>query len=162
MRKYILLLVFVCSNVGYTQTLAPKQALHDSLISGLFRDRLEFLTFSRPVAFVALSPDTIEVKQISAFYVLLNDVRTAYPYDYYLQFQLPSRKTKHTLNRYIEYIGFIWKIDQDWVWVIEINLQATGAFRGVNRGRYPKEKFDYMLKNSLYYDKKRSGTIERN
>lgn len=161
MIKYILLLVFVCSNIGYTQTLTPKQSLHDSLISGLFRDRLEFLTFSRPVAFVALSVDTSEMKHISSFYVLLNDVRTNYPYDYYLQFQLPSRKAKNSLNRYIEHVGFIWKIDQKWVWVIEVNLQATDVFRGVNRGRYPKKHFDYMLENSLFYDKPRSS-IERN
>jgi len=162
MKKYILLLVFVCSNIGYTQTLTPKQDLYDSLISGSFRDNFDFLTFTRPIAFVALSYDTTDVIYVSSFYILLNDVRTDYPYDYYLQFQLPSRKTKNVLNRYIEFVGFIWKMDKNWVWVIEINLQSTGVFKGISRGRLRREKFDYMIAHSLYYDKQRSSNIERN
>jgi len=162
MKKYFLLLVFVCSNIGYTQTLAPKQDLYDSLISGSFRDRLEFLTFSRPIAIVPIAPDTSHMDMVSGLYMLFNDVRTDFPYDYYITLQFPSKSLLKSLDRYITTIGFIWKIDKKKVWVVEIDLHATDYFRGVNQGWYRKSKFDFMISHSYVYDKPRDGVIERN
>ena len=161
MKKF-LLLVFVCSNVGYTQTLAPKQSLHDSLTLGTtYRSSLDFLTFTRPVAIVPLAADTSHLDITSGLYMLFNDVRTDYPYDYYIVIQFPSKSLKKSLNRYITYIGFIWKIVEEKVWVVEIDLHATNYRRGINEGWYPKSKFDFMIVSSYVYDKPRSN-IERN
>jgi len=162
MKKYFLLLVFVCSNIGYTQTLAPKQALYDSLISGKnYRSSLDFLTFSRPVAIVPISPDTLHRDLVFGLYMLFNDVRTDFPYDYYLVLQFPSKSLVKSLDRYITTIGFIWKMDVKKVWVIEIDLHAIDHFRGVNQGWYSRVKFDFMISNSYVYDKP-FGVIERN
>jgi len=163
MKKYILLLVFVCSNVGYTQTLAPKQSFYDSLTLGKnYRSSLDFLTFSRPVAIVPIAPDTSHTDLVFGLYMLFNDVRTDFPYDYYLMLQFPSKSLLKSLNRYITTIGFIWKMDKNKVWVVEIDLHSTDYFRGVNKGWYSKSKFDFMIANSYVYDKPHGGSIERN
>ena len=136
--KKIVILILVCFNIGHTQTLSPKQELYDNLITGTsFIDQLNFLSFSSPVAFVPLSYDTTASHVlISAFYVLLKDVRTDYPYDYFIQIQLPNKKSGTSLNRYIKFVGFIWKIDETWVWVIEVDLHSVDMWKGVHQGKY--------------------------
>ena len=153
MKKYILLLVVAIVNIGYTQTLKPKQELYDSLMSGTeMRSKLDFFKFLRPVAFVPLAPDTI-LKDMSALFIVYNDVRTDYPYDYYQQIQLPSKSKRKNLNRYIKHVGFIWKIDSTWVWIVEVELHSTSYNKGVSGGKYRRTTFESLIKKSITYDK---------
>ena len=153
MKKYILLLVFVMINIGYTQTLKPKTELYNSLMYGIeMRSKLDFFKFLRPIAFVPLTPDTV-LKDISSLFIVYNDVRTDYPYDYYEQVQLPSKSRRKNLNRYIENVGFIWKINSEWVWVVEVRLHFTGYGGGVKAIKYSRSAFENLITKSITYDK---------
>lgn len=162
MKMYILLLVLIISNIGYTQTTIPKQDLYDSLMQGTkMRSQLDFFMFLRPVAFVPLSPDTLIDVNVSAFWVLYNDIRTDYPYDYYTLLQIPSKSDRKNKNRYIEYVGFIWKIDSIWVYIVEVRLHATDIFKGVTAGRYRRSIFESLIEKSIIYNKPSRHKIGR-